>query len=158
MLLGIGLLCGGGTLAVTHVRPAAAEISTSSGRSNGGGGAPASAFTAAVFMGLGDGTINTVATARLGCLAEDVGILPRQTAFQYFQCVNVLMTGVSFAYMRTWPLVPVGGSLVQIWILAVLAAISAASFTLLAKPVLVTVVGERSVSTNKQHLLQAREE
>jgi MFS family permease len=146
LLLGVGAFCGGAALVVSSVRPLAAAVAADD--ANSGGSAPAAAFCAAALMGLGDGVVNTVATARLGRLAEDEGLLPRRTAFQYFQCTNVLMTGVSFVYMQMWPLgasageapsapagAGAGGSLVQVWVLAVLAVLAAAAFTLFAQPV-----------------------
>ena len=92
---------------------------------------PLAAYTAAALMGAGDGIMNTVAVARLGRLAEDDMMLPRTTAFQFFQCVNVFMTGVSFVCMRYWPL---SESLVQVWILLALACSSALAFTLFTVP------------------------
>jgi len=140
LVIVIAVFCCGLALVVARVRPVAALVTSSnhSDHSMGkrdGHTAPAVVFAAAVLMGLGDGGVNTAITARLGRLAEDVGMLPRRTAFQYFQCVNVLMTGVSFAYMRCWPL---EHSLMQAKILLVLVIISATCFTLFAQPLAVS--------------------
>ena len=76
---------------------------------------PFTAFLAAALMGAGDAAANTVATARLGSLADEKGLLRREAAFQYFQCANVATMALAFVYAPlapldagAWPVQPVG--------------------------------------------------
>eukprot|EP00747_Dinoflagellata_sp_TGD_P058639 gnl/TRDRNA2_/TRDRNA2_151210_c3_seq1.p1 gnl/TRDRNA2_/TRDRNA2_151210_c3~~gnl/TRDRNA2_/TRDRNA2_151210_c3_seq1.p1 ORF type:complete len:153 (+),score=10.78 gnl/TRDRNA2_/TRDRNA2_151210_c3_seq1:3-461(+) len=86
---------------------------------------PPSALVAAALMGVGDATGNTVGLARLGTLSDDFGLLPRQTAFQFFQAGNMLMACTAFVYAPALPLSNSStyGS-VQLWLLFVLAVLS----------------------------------
>ena len=79
---------------------------------------PWTAYMAAALMGAGDATANTVVLSRLGSLADESGLLPRETAFQYFQVANVAMTALAFLYA---PLIPLTVSPYQPLLLAFLA-------------------------------------
>ena len=125
LLTGLGAFVGALAIIVFCVRPAATAMSVSSSP-------PALAYVAGALMGCGDGIANTVITTRLGGLAEDALLLPRRTAFQFFQIFNVMMTCAGFFYMAQWPL---GSSLVQVYILLTLIAASALLFALFARPV-----------------------
>ena len=127
LVCGVASFAGGVAITIAVVRPAALAVAA-----GGDGGLPNLAFVAAVLMGIGDGTMNTVTTTRLGQLAEDARMLPVRTAFQYFQCVNVLMTGVTFALQANFPLEERN---VQIYVLGGLAVAAAAFFVLFARPV-----------------------
>ena len=127
LVCGVASFAGGVAITVAVVRPAALAVAAGSD-----GDLPPLAFVAAALMGVGDGTMNTVTTTRLGQLAEDAHMLPVRTAFQFFQCVNVLMTGVTFALQANFPLEK---SFVQIYVLGALAAAAAGFFALFARPV-----------------------
>ena len=93
------------------------------------------AYGAAACMGVGDGVSNTLAIARLGLLSDDLGLLSRQTAFQIFQCINVMMTCVSFVYAPLLPLaasstapLPLGRALGQVYVLVVLSVAAVAAW------------------------------
>lgn len=88
---------------------------------------PWTAFLAAALMGTGDATANTVATARLGSLADEHGKLKREAAFQYFQCANVAMTALAFVYSPYAPL-DVGAPPVQPALLCALAMVAVVVF------------------------------
>ena len=83
------------------------------------------AYVSAGLMGMGDAIANTVMLARLGKLSDDLGLIPRTTAFQYFQCTDVLMTCAAFVYA---PAIPIEASLGQPLLLAGLAAVAFLTF------------------------------
>ena len=105
-LLG-GLLAFGGSLALVclDLVPRIQHGSTADGSR-----LPASIFIAAALMGAGDAAANTVVLSRLGTLSDEAGVLPRETAFQYFQVANVAMTALGFVYAPLTPLDPALGT------------------------------------------------
>ena len=83
-------------------------------------------FAAAVCFGASDGIVSTTVLTRLGVLADDVGLFPRESAFQFFQVVNVLMTCASFVYGPQMPLNQ--SSLGQVWTVVGLSVVAAIAF------------------------------
>ena len=96
-----------------------------------GSGASPWAYAAAICMGAGDGIVTTVVIARLGHLADDAGLFPREASFQFFQVVNVLMSAVTFSYASRLPLATSGA---QVWVAAGLAVVGVAAFCFAPMP------------------------
>lgn len=137
LVFGLAAFCGGLAIITFRLRPEALSNMNNATVANTSSGLPlplptptaaatmAYAYAAAVLMGVGDACANTVMLTRLGVLSDDVKLIPRTTAFQFFQCVNVLMTCASFIYA---PALPLGQSVAQVIVLLTLAVFGGACF------------------------------
>ena len=135
LVFGLVAFCGGLAIVTFRLRPEAlSNMNNATVATNTSSGLPlptpaaatmAHAYAAAVLMGVGDACANTVMLTRLGVLSDDVKLIPRTTAFQFFQCVNVLMTCASFLYA---PALPLDQSVAQVIVLLTLAVFGGACF------------------------------
>ena len=102
LLAGLAAFCGGLAIVCIDLAP---RLDPGDGSGEEDVGAlPTLVFVTAALFGAGDAAANTVVLARLGSLADEVGVLPRETAFQYFQVANVAMTALAFLYAPATPL------------------------------------------------------
>ena len=120
---GLVAFCGGLAIICYELVPL---VNPSEGASGADDAVPWTAYMAAALMGAGDATANTVVLSRLGSLADESGLLPRETACQYFQVANVAMTALAFLYA---PLLPLTVSPYQPLLLAFLAICGGVSFS-----------------------------
>merc|ERR1711871_945217 len=97
------------------------------------------ASSAAVLMGTGDGTFNTVGLTRLAVLSEERKMLTRSTAFVLFQCINVIWTAGTFFLLSVYH---VADSDVVFYLLA---GFSAATVVFVAAAPLVTFAPDTMV-------------